>query len=150
MGATASRIGAWSGPLMTILATLAVAVAAYLAMVKWSGGAPACAVLAGCDTVNSSRYSEILGVPVAAFGMLGSAATLAGSLLWWRRADRRGLLVAYLLGLLSLPMLVWLTYLELAVIHAVCLWCVTYAVLVIAGWVVSVAALRARDRGEQA
>ena len=53
---------------------------------------------------------------------------LAGSLLWWRRADRRGLMLAYVVGLVSLPVLAWLTYLELAVIGAVCIWCVAYAV----------------------
>ncbi len=43
----------------------------------------------------------------------------------------------FLCGLFTLPFLAWLTYLELFVIEAICIWCVTYAVLVIAGWVVA-------------
>ena len=36
----------------------------------------------------------------------------------------------------------WLTYLELAVIHAICIWCVTSAAIVAAILLVSVADLR--------
>ena len=36
----------------------------------------------------------------------------------------------------------WLTYLELAVIHAICIWCVTSAVIVAVIFLVSVAELR--------
>ena len=36
----------------------------------------------------------------------------------------------------------WLTYLELAVIHAICIWCVTSAVIVLCIFVVSIADLR--------
>ena len=138
-------VRAWTGPLMSGLALLALAIAGYLAWTRWTGGTVACAVLTGCETVENSRYSEFLGVPVAAWGALGSGATLVGALLWWRRRDRRGLLLAYLLGLASLPIMAWLVFLEVAVIHAVCLWCVAYAVAVIAGWIVAMIALRDRD-----
>jgi uncharacterized membrane protein len=131
-----------TGPMMAALSLLALLVAAYLTWVKLNGTAPVCAVLSGCETVENSRYSEFLGIPVAAFGMAGAGALLAGSLLWWRRADRRGLMLTYLGGLASLPVLAWLTYLELAVIGAFCIWCVTYAVLVIATWVLALQALR--------
>ena len=51
---------------------------------------------------------------------------------------------------MSLPFLAWLTYLELFVIEAVCIWCVTYAILVVAGWVVAtVTLLRGPGRAEE-
>lgn len=131
-----------TGLLMSVLSLLALLVAGYLTWVKLAGATPACAILSGCETVENSRYSEFLGVPVAAFGMLGAMGLLGGSLLWWLRGDRRGLMAAYVMGLASLPVIVWLTYLELAVIHAVCLWCVTYAALVIGTWVVALVAFR--------
>ena len=132
------------GGLMTALAVAAVGITAYLSAVKLTGGAPACAVVSGCETVNDSEYSTFLGIPVAVFGLAASVAILAGATAWWRSAERRGLYLAYGVGLASLPILAWLTYLELAVIHAVCIWCVTYAVVVIAGWVIAVAAIRER------
>ncbi len=135
---------------MTTLSLLALGVTAYLTWVKLSGTAPVCAIVSGCETVEKSRYSEFLGIPVAAFGLMGAGAMVLGSLWWWRRHDRRGLWLAYLVGLVSLPILGWLTYLELFVIHAVCLWCVTYAVLVIAVWVVSIVGIRAPHQGGRA
>jgi len=129
------------GWLMAAFALLATAIALYLGIIKLTGGNPACGVLHGCDTVSQSEYAEILGIPTGLFGAAASAVTLAGSLLWWLRADRRGLLLAYVVGLLSLPILVGLTYLELFVIEAICIWCVTYAVVVVAGWLTATWAL---------
>lgn len=102
-----------------------------------SGVAPVCGPVVGCETVNSSEYSEIFGIPVALFGAAASGVTLLAGLYWWRAGDRRGLLVAYVLGLASLPFLAFLTYLELFVIHAVCVWCVGYALVTVAGWLVA-------------
>lgn len=127
---------------MAALALAALAIALYLGVTKLQGGTPVCSVLEGCETVSDSEYSEVLGVPVGLLGAGASMVTLGAWLLWWRSADRRGLLTAYGLGLLSLPILAWLTYLELFVIRAICIWCVTYAVLVVAGWVVAGLTLR--------
>ncbi|CAN5600224.1 hypothetical protein BH24CHL9_BH24CHL9_09620 [soil metagenome] len=122
-------------------------VALYLGLTKLLGGTLACGVLEGCDTVSNSEYSQVMGFPVGLLGAAGSTVMLGGALLWWRSADRRGLLVAYAIGLLSLPMLAWLTYLELFIIHAICIWCVTYALLVVAGFgVASMALMRPDDR----
>ncbi len=130
------------GALLTILALAAVCITAYLSFVKLTGGAPACAVVSGCETVNDSQYSTFAGIPVAIFGLAASLAILAGAITWWRRADRRGLYLVYGLGLVSLPILAWLTYLELFVIHAICIWCVTYALVVVTGWIGAAVVLR--------
>ena len=130
-----------SGPWMVGLALGGLAIALYLTYVKLAGELPACAVLGGCDRVNASIYSEFMGVPVAIFGAIGSTMVAAAAIGWWRRSSRRSLLAAYVLGLASLPVLAYLTYLELFVIHAVCIWCVAYAVTLIAGWLVASLAL---------
>jgi len=122
------------GWLMVVLALLALGIALYLGLTKLAGANPVCAVLEGCDTVAQSEYAEVLGIPTGLFGAAAAAVTLAGALLWWIRADRRGLLASYVMGLLSLPVLVALTYLEIFVIEAICIWCVSYAIVVIAGW----------------
>ena len=59
---------------------------------------------------------------------------------WWRRSDRRALYVAYGLGLAGILAVAYLTYLELFVIEAICVWCVTYAVTIVAGWLTAAAA----------
>jgi uncharacterized membrane protein len=129
---------------MAALALVSVAAAAYLTYTKLVGELPACGPLRGCETVSSSPYSEVLGVPVALFGLgLSSLITIA-SVRWWRSADRRGLYAAYGLGLLGIFAVGYLTYLELFVIHAVCVWCVGYAASVVGGWILSLLAVRSR------
>jgi uncharacterized membrane protein len=129
------------GAAMTALAAAALGIALYLTWTKLSGEAPACGPLHGCETVNNSPYSVFLGIPVALYGSVGSALIFVASLAWWTRADRRALYVAYGLGLISLPVLVYLVYLELAVIHAVCVWCAGFAMALVAGWLAAALAL---------
>ena len=115
-----------------IAVTLAgLAVSGYLALARILGGSAVCGPSRGCETVAASEYSMALGVPVAAWGVLFSLAVLACSVAWWRRADRRALLVAYGLLLLGTLAVAYFTYLELFVIEAICLWCVSYAVAVV-------------------
>lgn len=131
-----------SGLVAAALAVVGLGVSLYLAYEKLSGGLPVCGPLHGCQDVAQSKYSEIGGVPVAVFGALFSIVVLALALVWWRRGDRRAVLVMYGLGLFGILFVVYLTYLELFVIHAVCVWCVTFAITVILGWVTAAVALR--------
>ncbi|MEX2157441.1 MAG: vitamin K epoxide reductase family protein [Gemmatimonadales bacterium] len=99
----------------------------------------------GCDTVQASRWARFLGIPVAAYGVVGYAAILAVALAALRPAalTRRGpMLVLAALATGGLLFTLYLTYLELFVIHAICRWCVASAVIITAIWIVSLAALR--------
>ena len=133
---------------MAALAMVGLGISLYLGITKLSGADPSCGVLHGCDTVSQSEYATVLGIPTGLFGAVASAATLVGAVVWWLKADRRALLLAYLVGLLSLPFLAWLTYLELFVIDAVCIWCVSYAIAVGSGWLVATWVLWRGQRSE--
>ena len=143
---TRGRLGA---PL-SALAAAGVVIASFLTWQHFAGQIPPCGPVRGCETVLTSSYAEIAGIPVALFGALASLVTLGGALAWWLRADRRGLVVAYLVGLASIGALGYFTFLELFVIHAVCAWCVTYAVTAVATWLVALAAYRSAGSGEPA
>jgi uncharacterized membrane protein len=132
--ATSSRSGLF-GAGLTALAAVGLGIATYLLAVRILGEAPACGPVKGCETVAASEYATVAGVPVALFGVLFSIALLAACLGWWRREDRRALYVAYGLGLAGIIAVLYLTYLELFVIEAICVWCVSYAVTILAGWV---------------
>ena len=127
---------------MTVLALAGLAIASYLLAVRLLGEAPACGPVKGCDTVAASEYATVLGVPVALFGVGFSIALMAASAIWWRRRDRRALYAAYGLGLLGVVAVAYLTYLELFVIEAICVWCVSYAVTIVSGLIVSIFAVR--------
>ena len=138
-----------SGRLGLALSALALAglgIATYLLAVRVLGEAPACGPLKGCETVAASEYATIAGIPVALFGVLFSVVLLGACLAWWRRADRRALYAAYGLGLAGILAVLYLTYLELFVIEAICVWCVSYALTILAGWLgVAIVAWRTSD-----
>ena len=131
---------------MVLLACAGVVIASYLTWQHFAGAIPPCGPVRGCETVLTSQYSVIAGIPVSLPGTVVSLATLGGSLVWWVRADRQALVVAYLAGMASLAVLAYLTSLELFVLHAICAWCATYALTVLAGWILSLAAYRSSAR----
>jgi uncharacterized membrane protein len=106
------------------VALAGLGIAAYLTVVHYSGGDPVCAVAHGCATVQQSEYASLGGVPVAVLGLLGYVAVLVALARdgeAWRTA-------AAFLSLAGLGFSGWLTYVELAVLEAVCIWCVGSAI----------------------
>lgn len=117
-------------------------ISGYLAAVKVLGTSAVCGPSHGCDLVAASEYATVLGIPVAVYGFACSVVLVVLALAWWRMAERRALLAAYLLLLLSTAVVAYLTFLELFVIEAICLWCVSYAVSVIVSLVIAGLAMR--------
>ncbi len=133
--------GRW-GAAMTVLGCAGLAIAGYLLMVRLLGEAPACGPVRGCDTVAASEFATMFGLPVALFGVGFSLVLSAAAIAWWRQGDRRALYLSYGLGLAGIIAVAYLTYLEIFVIEAICVWCVSYGVTVVSGWVLAVLAVR--------
>ena len=141
-----TRPGGRFGAGMTALALAGLAIATYLLAARISGEAPACGPVKGCETVAASEYATLFGVPIALFGVGFSVILVAACVVWWRRADRRALYASYGLGLAGIIAVAYLTYLEVFVIGAICVWCVGYAVTIVAGFAMAAtAALRTSD-----
>ena len=134
------RRGGRFGAGMTALALAGLAIAAYLLVARIIGEAPACGPVKGCETVAASEYATMFGVPVALFGVGFSAILVTACVMWWRRAERRALYASYGLGLAGIIAVAYLTYLEVFVIGAICVWCAGYAVTIVAGWALTAAA----------
>jgi uncharacterized membrane protein len=110
----------------TFLATFGVGVATYIAIADSGGGSPVCIADGhGCQTVAESSYSHLAGVNIAIFGIAGYVVLLACALL---RGDAFRL-TAFVVSLIGFGYSLYLTYLELFTIDAVCQWCVASAVL---------------------
>jgi uncharacterized membrane protein len=129
---------------MGVLATLGLAVAGYLVYVHYAGIAPVCAIAHGCEKVQSSQWSKLAGIPVADIGAAGYLAIL-GSLLV---PGESGRLAGLAFTTVGFGFSAWLTYCEIAKIHAICPWCVTSAVLMTLLMVV--AAVRFLRAGDEA
>ncbi len=110
----------------TFAAAFGLGVATYIAIVEAGGDAPACiAGGGGCETVANSSYSHLLGVNVAVFGMIGYVVLFAAALL---RGDGARM-IGFATALGGFGFSVYLTYLELFTIDAICQWCVASALL---------------------
>jgi uncharacterized membrane protein len=119
-----------------VLAVLGIGIAGYLTWVHYAGLEPVCVGGGGgCERVQSSRWAELAGIPVAVLGLAGYVAILASLAL----PDDPGALVAAFLSLVGFGFSAWLTYVELAKIDAICQWCVASAVVMTALALVSVA-----------
>lgn len=113
----------------TFAAAFGLGVAAYVAIETAGGDAPACiAGSAGCETVTSSSHSHLLGINIAVLGIVGYALLFACAVL---RGDGPRL-VGFALALIGFGYSVYLTYLEVFVIEAICQWCVASAILITA------------------
>src|SRR5690348_2073757 len=110
----------------TFLAAFGIGVATYITIADSGGGSPVCLAGGhGCQTVASSSYSHLLGINVAVFGIVGYVLLLIAALLRGDVARMAG----FLFSLAGFGFSVYLTYLELFVIEAICQWCVASAVL---------------------
>lgn len=111
---------------IAFLAALGIGVATYIAIADSGGGSPVCiAGSHGCATVAKSSYSHLAGVNIAVFGIVGYALLLASAFFATDAARLGGFAVA--LG--GFGYSVFLTYLEIFKIEAICQWCVASAAL---------------------
>jgi len=117
--------------LTLLLATLGLAVSLYLLSVHWGWWQAVCLGVGECEVVNTSRYSELLGVPVA---LLGAGAYIAiGLSAWCIRNDwqaARAARAQFFVAVTGIAFSAYLTAIELFVLHAVCPWCVMSALLI--------------------
>jgi uncharacterized membrane protein len=110
----------------TFAATLGIGVATYIAIADSGGGSPVClAGGGGCEAVANSSYSHVLGINIAVFGIVGYALLLVAAVTRGDGARFGGFVIA--LG--GFGYSVFLTYLEIFKIEAICQWCVGSAVL---------------------
>ena len=131
-----------------IVAALALAgifISLYLTLYKLGVIGELTCSIGSCETVNTSKWSTFLHLPVALWGLLFYIEVFVISLVGTiPRFENEPFVSVLLVAEAAIGVLfsAWLTYLELAVIHAICIWCVTSAVVVTAILFVSFADLR--------
>ncbi len=113
---------------------MGVSVAGYLAYIEMQMIPAVCGPVGDWNTVQSSSYAWVMGVmPVGLLGVLGYLGIVA-AWLWGRFRDDRlatlTLLMIFGMTLFGVLFSIYLTYLELFVIHAVCSWCLSSAIII--------------------
>lgn len=119
--------------LSIILAAVGLLDSIYLTYVKIANRYALCGPIGDCESVNSSQYSEVYGIPIALFGagayliiiLLLGLEFRGGS---WREYGPMSVFGISLAGVLYSA---YLTYIEIAVLRAICPYCVVSAVVLV-------------------
>jgi len=135
---------------IAVLALTGAFVALYLTLYKMGViGELSCSV-GECETVNTSRWATFLGGPVAAWGLATYVMILTLAAFGVSERGEGSRKISWALVAItgwSVLFSAWLTYLELFVIHAICIWCVTSACIMLGMFVTSLVDLRGRIGG---
>jgi uncharacterized membrane protein len=108
-----------------VLCLIGIGVAGYLTYTHYAGLKVLCLSSGGCETVQSSVYSKLDGVPVAVLGLAGYIGILISLFI----RNEIGRAAGFGLALVGFLFSLYLTYRELFTIKAICQWCVSSAVL---------------------
>jgi uncharacterized membrane protein len=130
---------------IAVLALVGLLVAAYLSMYKLGMLGIIQCQIGSCEKVQTSQYAYFLGLPVAFYGVAAYVAILVVAMLGIQpRFERERWVALALFGMSAVGVLfsAYLTYLEAAVIHAWCQWCVVSAVLITLIFLLSLPGLR--------
>jgi len=130
--ATTFRLGLNARTLLLISLVFGLLVSGYLSYVKLTDVAMAC-VEGGafdCGKVQNSAYSEMFGIPIAWLGF-GTYVVLGLLLLLEDRVAflrEQGALIVFGVGLMAFIYSMWLVYVQVALIGALCVWCLLHEV----------------------
>lgn len=129
---------------VALLASVAgIAVSIFLTVLHFAGFVPACAVSGpvNCEAVLSSPYGVIAGtaLPTSAAGILWFAVS---AVLWTRPFG--GIQLAW--SAVGLVTVLYLVFIEIVRLGAICLWCTAAHFLVLVTLLVAVA-IRSREQG---
>lgn len=132
---TRRRAITWSAPAVAtlVLAVIGVGISIYLTYEHFTGAksfaCPANAAI-NCEKVTTSRWSEFLGMPVA---VLGLAYFVGMTVLCLPMFTNRWVNHLRVLGaVVGILMALWLIYVELFLVEAICLWCTGIHVVTVA------------------
>ena len=118
---------------LPLLALAGLGVAAYLSYVELAKVEAFCGPVGGCNVVQTSRYARLFGVaPLGLVGAAGYAFILAASLagwIWRKSLLPKARMTIFAAALFGTAFSAYLTCIEIFVLHAACIWCLSSAVL---------------------
>ena len=126
----------WINWAIPILSIFGMGIAFYLSFVETTGARAVCGPVGDCNAVQQSDFAVLFGIlPVGVAGLLGYIVILA---LWaWQRfgpeekVEKTGWLLPFVI-FFGTVFSTYLTFLEPFVIGAVCMWCITSALIMTA------------------
>ncbi|HYL21705.1 MAG TPA: vitamin K epoxide reductase family protein [Gemmatimonadales bacterium] len=129
---------------IALLALVGLLIATYLWLYKIGVLGELQCGTGSCEYVQTSPYAEIFRVPVAFIGVVGYVLLFVIGLAGVQprfAADRRLTVVLAVLATIGFAFTLYLTAIEVFVLHAICRWCVGSAVIMTAIWGLALAGL---------
>ena len=124
-----------------VITLIGLAVSIYMTVFKLTGNEKMCIGNGGCSVVNDSPYAAINGIPVAAFGVGGYLAILL-VLIFEKKAGKffkqNATMLTFGLTLIGFLFTLYLIFLEIFVIKALCPFCLTSQVAMTFLFIISV------------
>ena len=112
--------------LAAVVALIGIADSAYLTAKHFTGSQVPCSLITGCETVLTSSYAEMFGIPTAAFGVLAYFVAFSLALLTAFGNRTMWKLFGFVVVIMTCFTL-WLIYLQAFVIGAFCQFCLISA-----------------------
>lgn len=127
---------------IVVLALVGLLVATYLWLYKIGVLGELRCGTGSCEYVQTSRYADVFGVPVAFIGVVGYVVLFVVGLAGVQprfHEDRRVATLLAVIATVGFGFTLYLTSIELFVLHAICRWCVGSAVVMTAIWALALA-----------
>jgi uncharacterized membrane protein len=124
------RSGLFPWLLLSALSLAGLGTSGYLVYSHYADSPTVCAGIGSCEFVQTSEYSEMAGVPVALLGFaffIALAGLCAVRLIRGDRVTSWAQPAVFSMSLGGTTFVAYLTYVELFVIDAICIWCVATA-----------------------
>lgn len=102
--------------------------ASYLTIQHYNNGILPCYVFTGCDLVTSSSYAVVAGIPISLLGAIYYLAIIISGILYLDTGIKKALRVLINLPIVGFLATLWLLFLQLFVIKAICFYCVISAI----------------------
>ncbi len=130
----------WLFRISVALTIIGLAVSIYMTIYKLTDNQNMCIGNGGCSKVNSSVYAEVYGIPVAVFGIAGYAALMVMLFIENRNSflQANGTMIIFGLALIGFLFTLYLIYVEVALIHALCPFCLTSQIAMTIFFILSV------------
>ncbi len=113
---------------LLIVALLGFADASYLTIEHYKGVVPPCTIVTGCETVLTSSYATVVGIPVSLLGAIFYLVVLIGIFTFIESKKTKLLKWALLFTVFGLLSTLWFLYVQAFILGAFCLYCLGSAI----------------------
>lgn len=110
-----------------LLSFVGIIDAGYITVKAFTGGTVVCPLTGGCNGVLQSSYSQILGYPVAFYGLIFYSLIFVLSFIYLDRGNKHIFTALTLLPAVGFLFTLWFLYLQAFVIGAYCFYCLVSA-----------------------